>query len=264
MSAAERKFLANHDAHNYAALMERWGAVAEEAGWEAVILAEHGDYPVVGFRSQQKWDDDQGLYVSAGVHGDEPAGVWGLLEWAEQNVSMLGRRSVLVLPCFNPWGLVENRRSDHEGRDLNRLFDKASLGLFKAWRKFVGKRKFQLALNLHEDYDAQGIYIYELGRPGCDFGGPILAKCQSIIPIQPGTQIDGSPFKNGVLVRKKDFAKIADKKLEGGGVPEAIYLRMKCAQAALTFETPSEFSLYDRVRAQRCFLDAALAVVEES
>jgi len=261
VSTAERNFLAKHDAHNYVALMERWGVVAEAAGWEAVILAEHGGYPVVGFRSQHEWDDETGLYVSAGVHGDEPAGVWGLLEWAEKNVRMLSRRSVLVLPCFNPWGLVENRRSDPGGRDLNRLFNKTSPPLLKAWRKFVGMRRFRLVINLHEDYDAQGIYLYELGRPGCDFGGPILAKCQSIIPIQPGTEIDGSPFKSGVLVRKQGFANIVDKKLEGGGVPEAIYLRMNGAQVALTFETPSEFSLYQRVRAHRRFLDAALEVV---
>ena len=94
MSAAERKFLASHDAHNYAPLMERWGAVAEAAGWEAVILAEHGGYPVLGFRSRAEWDDDAGLYISAGVHGDEPAGVWGLLQWAEKNVALLSQRSV--------------------------------------------------------------------------------------------------------------------------------------------------------------------------
>lgn len=261
MKAAERNFLVSHDVHNYAAVMERWGTVAEQAGWEAVILAEQGGYPVVGFRSQAAWDDDKGLYVSAGVHGDEPAGVWGLLEWAEANVRLLSQRSVLVLPCFNPWGLTGNQRSDHDGRDLNRRFNKPLPPLLKAWRKFVGKRKFRLALNLHEDYDAQGIYLYELGRRGGDFGRQILTQCEPIIPIQPGAEIDGSPFKNGLLVRKRNFDTIADKKLEAGGVPEAIFLRMNCAQVALTFETPSEFSLYDRVRAQRRFLEAAVQLV---
>ena len=143
---------------------------------------------------------------------------------------------------------------------MNRLFDKSSPPLLKAWRKFVGKRRFQLVLNLHEDYDAQGIYVYELGRRGRDLGGPILDKCKGIIPIQSGAEIDGSPFENGVLVRKQDFQSIVDKSLEGG-VPEAIYLRMHHAQFALTFETPSEFSLYDRVRAQRRFLEAAVEMI---
>ena len=259
-SKAESDYLAGHRAHDYDALIERWGAVAEAAGWEAEILAEHGGYPVVGFRSCGEWDDDAGLYVSAGVHGDEPAAVWGLLEWAQENVEMLGRRSILVLPCINPWGLVENRRSDHEGCDLNRLFDKSSPPLFKEWRKFLGERRFQLALNLHEDYDAQGIYLYELGRRGCDLGEMILDKCKKIIPIQTGSEIDGSPFENGVLAHKQDFQNIVDEKLEGG-VPEAIYLRMHHARFALTFETPSEFSLWDRVRAQRRFLEVAVEVV---
>lgn len=259
--SAESDYLATHDAHDYDALMECWGSVAEAAGLEAEILTVHGGYPVVGFRSRGEWNDDAGLYVSAGVHGDEPAPVWGLLEWAEKNVKMLGSRSILVLPCINPWGLVENRRSDHEGRDLNRLFNKTSPPLFKAWRDFVGKRQFQLVLNLHEDFDAQGIYVYELGRRGRDLGGPILEKCKKIIPVQGGSEIDGSPFENGVLARKQGFQNIVDEQLEGG-MPEAIYLRMHHAQVALTFETPSEFSLYDRVRAQRRFLEAAVAIID--
>ena len=256
--SAEADYLASHGAHDYHALMGRWGAVAEAAGWRSEVLAEHGGYPVVGFCSGGDWDDDRGLYVSAGVHGDEPAPVWGLLEWAEDNVRRLKSRPLMVFPCINPWGLVENRRSDHEGRDLNRLFDRSSPPLFKAWRKFVGRRRFQLALNLHEDYDAQGIYVYELGRRGHDLGSAILEQCKSIIPVQGGTEIDGSPFEDGVLVRKQDFQNIVDKKLEGGGVPEAIYLRMHHVRFALTFETPSEFSLWKRVRAHRRFVEVAI------
>lgn len=262
--SAESDYLASHDAHNYGALMDRWRVVAEAAGWRATILAEHGGFPVVGYCSSGDWDDESGLYVSAGVHGDEPAPVWALLEWAEENVRMLAQRCVVVFPCFNPWGLTENRRSDHEGRDLNRLFERSSPPLFKAWRDFVGQRRFHLALNLHEDYDAQGIYVYELGKRGCDLGGPILEKCKAIIPIQGGAEIDGSRFEGGVLVRKQQFQNIVDKKLEGGGVPEAIYLRMHHAQFALTFETPSEFSLWDRVRAQQRFLKVAIEVGDKT
>src|SRR3712207_8217480 len=29
---------------------------------------------------------------------------------------------LLIFPCLNPWGLVNNTRADAEGRDLNRLF----------------------------------------------------------------------------------------------------------------------------------------------
>lgn len=254
---AEREYLAGHRAHDFDALMERWQVVADSAEWETVTLAMHGDYPVIGYRSQAAWDDGKALYLCAGVHGDEPAGVWGLLEWAEQNGDFLCGRSLLVLPCFNPWGMVENRRCDHRGRDLNRMFHQTSMALFKGWRRFVGDRKFRLALLLHEDYDAQGLYIYELGRRGCDFGHPILEKCQSIIPIESRPEVDGNEFDRGVLVRKQGFQQLVEERLEGG-YPEAIYLRIHHAQIALTFETPSEYSLWDRVRAQSRFLDAAM------
>ncbi len=256
---AERDYLAGHRAHDFEALMERWQVLEKKAGWETVTLAEHGGYSVIGFRSAVPWDKETGLYFCAGVHGDEPAGVWGLLEWAEQNVERLRQHPVLILPCFNPWGLVENRRTDDCGRDLNRMFHQTSMPLFKGWRRFVADRKFRLALLLHEDYDAQGLYIYELGRRGCDFGHPILEKCQSIIPIESRPEVDGSEFDRGVLVRKQRIQQIVEDRLEGG-YPEAIYLRIHHAQIALTFETPSEYSLWDRVRAQSRFLDAAIEV----
>lgn len=260
MTDKERHYLANHDAHDFEALRARWAVVAQEG-----LLAEHTlsietGYPVLAYRTQALVEaGDQpvsnALYLCAGVHGDEPAGVWGLLEWAEANVEMLRERPALILPCFNPWGLVHNRRSDAGGNDLNRNFQQTDLPLIAAWHALMGDRQFELALHLHEDYDARGLYLYELTAPELNLGEQGLAACEAIVPRDPRREIEENEFENGILRRTGDVEKIVEEQLEGG-YPEAIFVFLHHARSAITFETPSEDSLWRRVQAHRRFVEA--------
>ncbi len=259
----ERHYLATHDAHDFEALRARWSALVEPGDLtEETLSADEGGYPVLAYRSRPMVEARGGevpgsLYLCAGVHGDEPAGAWGLLEWAEANVALLRERPALILPCFNPWGLVNNRRSDAEGRDLNRLFHRADLPLLAAWREQVGSTRFDLALHLHEDYDARGTYLYELTAPGLDLGERGLAACESIVPRDPREEIEGNAFENGILRHADDVERLVEEELDGG-YPEAIYVYLHHARTAITFETPSEYSLWRRVRAQRRFVEVVV------
>jgi protein MpaA len=155
MKATEKKWLNHHSAHDYEALITRWKKLARKSGLEIVPLAKQGDYETIALRGSDR-GESEGLYLSSGVHGDEPASIWGLLEWAEANPQILKKDSVVILPCVNPWGMVNNVRVDIRGRDLNRMFQNKTLPFFRAWRKLVGDQQFRMALNLHEDYGAQG------------------------------------------------------------------------------------------------------------
>ena len=110
----------------------------------------------------------------------------------------------MIFPCFNPWGLINNVRLDAEGRDLNRLFHDPGLPLMDAWQKFIGDQKFRIALHLHEDYDARGLYIYELGREGLEIGDAILQECESVIPRETRIDIEGLEFDRGVIRREEE------------------------------------------------------------
>lgn len=71
------------------------------------------------------------VLISGGVHGEEPAGVYTLMRFLEDDIhSFLGDYRFLIFPCVNPFGFEHGYRfnpqpdPDHEGRgmDVNRHF----------------------------------------------------------------------------------------------------------------------------------------------
>ncbi|NNE94195.1 MAG: M14 family metallocarboxypeptidase [Verrucomicrobiales bacterium] len=255
----EQEFLSRHSAHDYDAVLDRWREIAEAARLKEVILAhDEVGKPFVVYETQKRVDAETGTYLCAGVHGDEPAGVWGLIEWASANIDFLRENGAVIFPCFNPSGLIGNTRHDSENRDLNRLFQDKSIPVLAAWHWFMKDRKIRLALHLHEDYDAQGIYLYELSREGETFGDAVLERVSTIIPRDPRDEIDGSDFENAVLLGFEDGIRERVETHLNGGYPEAIFLFLKMARYTLTFETPSEFSLWDRVQAHKKFIEEAI------
>lgn len=240
-----------HRCHDYWLLVQRWKALAKQNGLRMLEFAKAGESPVylVETRVAKSVDLDW-RYISAGVHGDEAAAPWGLLEWAEQNTKLLQEQPFLIFPALNPNGLMFNTRADERGVDINRAFNSQDDPLVAAWRIAVGARRLTLGLCLHEDYDGQGCYLYELTCHAGSIGDKILRDTAEIIPTDPRKRIDGRTAKNGLIMRRVPP--------ELPGHPEAIVLHYLGAPYALTFESPSEFCLTDRIAVQRRFIDSAL------
>ena len=254
--SAEREFLKNHSAHDVEGLYARWEKVAHTAGLTKSNLGADGDFDVLAWKSTAEPE----FYVSAAIHGDEPAGSLALIDWAEENTEFLTKTPCLIIPCFNPWGLSENIRRNSKGEDLNRCFSDDLHPLMKAWRELVGDSQFKITISLHEDYDAHGIYMYELGVTGENPGEACLQACEKIIPREHDLEIEGRAADNGLLQMLDNFDEIVtDLETHEGGLPEAIYLRLHHSEHAITFETPSEFSLFDRVRAHKHLLTIAIS-----
>ena len=236
--------LENHSGHDYRALVVRWRQVARACGLRLTPFAESSGYPVYQLQTRDR--SPGGLYVSAGIHGDEPGGGEGLILWAERHLPALLRRPrslpLLLLPCLNPWGLVNNRRSDEAGHDLNRLFKRDDLAPLAELKRLLRGRRFDLALHLHEDYDARGSYLYELHKLADDWGHGLLAACRRAVPIDPRRRIDGRLFDRGLWLRRRNLRGIPQR-------PEAVHLYKYHCPRVLTFETPSEFDLARRAQA---------------
>jgi hypothetical protein len=249
--------------HDYEPLCQRWRELAQANGWACSVLAEAGGYPILqidhvpenGARtSRSLHPDPSSIYLSAGVHGDECAPVWGLLFWVEQHAKWLSRRPFLLFPCLNPAGLVHNTRHDQDGTDLNRIFHDSSHPVIRSWQAAMAGRSFSQSICLHEDYDATGIYLYELSRQ-TSRGEGLIRSCEDLIPRERDGLVDGREFISAVRHAVEDeILMIVGEELQGG-VPEAIYLFLNHAATSFTFESPSEFDLARRIAVHRRFLD---------
>ena len=248
MSAAD--YLRQHRCHDVPFLVKRWHALAKAARLDIRTVFVSGDHPVLFLHTAVT--EKPRLYLSAGVHGDEPAPVSALLEWAEDNAALLRKLPVAIFPIFNPSGLALNTRADHRYIDLNRRFHDASHPHIKAWWQAIGDMRFPLGLCLHEDYDGQGIYCYELSRSArLDSAQMLLRAGEKHIPRDSRISIDSRPAAEGLIRRRRPPSL--------PGMPEAIALYMHSTDHTLTFETPSEYSLADRVAAQRAVIEACVA-----
>jgi protein MpaA len=74
------------------------------------------------------------------------------------------------------------------------------------------------------------------------------------IATDPRRRIDGQRANGGLIRRKKMPTHLP-------GMPEAIELHLRGCPLTFTFETPSEFSLDDRVATQMNFIRCALEVI---
>jgi murein peptide amidase A len=242
--------MVTHRSHDYRHLVERWRAVARRAALRLVPFASAAGTNVFCLRTQALREAG-GVYLSAGIHGDEPGSTEGLIAWAEKHVDEVASLPLFLLPCLNPWGLRLNLRTDGAGVDLNRAFQRNDVPVIAALRELLRPYRFKLALSLHEDYDAQGFYLYEVKRDMPFWGEALVDKVRPILPIDSRSRIDRYTSRDGVIRRRIDaerFRRI--------GVPEAVYLHRHHARRAITAETPSEFALEQRIAAH-------VAVIEE-
>jgi hypothetical protein len=243
-------YLARHRAHDYPYLIKRWRAVAARTGLTMRRFATGPEFNLYYLRSRQLPREGT-TYISAGIHGDEPAGTEALITWAEKNTRLLKRRPFFLVPCINPWGLVNNSRTDSQRRDMNRSFQSDALPEIVALRKAMGRRRFSLGLMLHEDYDALGIYIYELEGASPVWGEALLAAARPHVPTDWRDLIEGRECIDGMVRRPLDMNLFKEI-----GLPEAVYLYLQGCPRVFTIETPSEYGLDRRVRAH-------VAVIEE-
>ncbi|MDL5053643.1 M14 family metallocarboxypeptidase [Oscillatoria laete-virens NRMC-F 0139] len=238
-------------------LETRIRGLASDPAWCVTELGKVSGYPFYQMNnlhaaSSAHWS----VHLSGGVHGDEPAGVLGLMGFLEQ-MSPAWRKKVAlsVFPCVNPWGYERNLRENKQGQDINRMFKRGANCvevrlMTRAWRG----RTFDFVATCHEDYDAPGAYVYELKSQPPFWGREILRAFSRHVSIDPRPVIEGQPANQGLI--RRDLGK-----LPRGLHPEAIYL-VKGARPhtghTLTFETPSLQPLENRVAAQiaalrRCF-----------
>ena len=193
------------------------------------------------------------IYISAGIHGDEPAGPLAVRQLLRENI-WPSRAEIQLLPCLNPTGFPHNRRENMRGHDLNRdyrHFETAEVRAHVAWLE--SQPSFDLAFCLHEDWEAHGFYLYELnpdGRPSC--AREMINSVSAVCPVDLSPLIEGRAASGGLINPNLDPNSRPQ-------WPEAFWLLQNKTRQSYTLEAPSDFPLSVRVAALVAATRAALA-----
>ncbi|MBV8898874.1 MAG: M14 family metallocarboxypeptidase [Verrucomicrobia bacterium] len=242
-----------HRVHDYAHLVQRWRKLCRMARITCEVYSEAGGFDLICVRSPRLADAGaKAIYLSAGIHGDEAASSEALLFWAELHRPILKDLPLLLFPCLNPWGLVRNQRFDAEGRDLNRCYHLDEPPQIKRQKEIITGYRFSLSLCLHEDYDAQGVYLYEVKQRQTALGQELLAAAGYHVPVDLRKTIEGRRAAQGLIARRTKHLK---------GVPlmaEAMFLALSHSDRTFTIETPSEYDLSARVQAHVAVIQRAI------
>lgn len=223
---------------------------AMRAGFAPTILATTGAGPLVAW---ERPGSGPRVYLSAGIHGDEPAGPLALLDLLDEGFFTPDLAWALC-PALNPTGLAAGRRENADGIDLNRDYLKrrsAEVAAHAAWLE--AHPAHGLFLSLHEDWETRDFYFYEinLGPDDPQRAQDIIAAVLPWFPPESGPEIDGH------LPRGPGWIFHAAEADVPGGWPEAIFLAHHGCPLSFTFETPSHAALPARIAAHRAAVGAA-------
>ncbi|HXC36657.1 MAG TPA: M14 family metallocarboxypeptidase [Candidatus Acidoferrales bacterium] len=183
------------------------------------------------------------IYISAGIHGDEPGSPLAALKLLQEN-RWPDNVELWLCPCLNPVGFTLNTRANMRGIDLNRGYLNPVADEITAHISWLQRQpQFDLTIMLHEDWESQGFYLYEQNpdaRPS--FADKMIEAVEKVCPIDRSETIEGRPAKGGILRPNIDPRSRPD-------WPEAFYLITHKTRQSYTVEAPSDFPLETRVNA---------------
>jgi predicted deacylase len=192
------------------------------------------------------------IYLSAGIHGDEPAGPLAMRQLL-QDKSLPAAADLWVCPCLNPTGFPRNTRANAAGIDLNRDYRHLESPEVRAHIEWLRRQpNFDLCFCLHEDWEAHGFYVYELNPDARPSLAPaMLAAVAPVCPLDLSPEIEGRPAHGGLINPNPDPNSRPQ-------WPEAFYLFQHLTRLSYTLEAPSDFPLAVRVEALVTAVRAAL------
>lgn len=234
-----------------------------ETGWKVTELATADGYSILALtdplRGRGGGDPLPQLLIAAGIHGEEPAGVLGLVQWLKEHAPRwVGRLHMDVAPCLNPWGFERGVRYARNGEDLNRQFDSPRHPAVQAFVRWIAGRRFDLFMDLHEDSDFEAMYLYELldpwpGHGVRTLGRRILDRAAVKVPLSDGDDVGDLKTSFGLIagtLARREAAAFVER-------PVAIEVFAHHAAHVVTVETPGRAELDLRIRLQVDALETA-------
>lgn len=198
--------------------------------------------PLIAFNGPE-----QGVpaYLSAGIHGDEPAGPLAALELLKSG-AFDEDYTWSICPALNPTGLLGGTRDNSKGNDLNRDYKIRITDEVRAHAAWLEKQPIpKIFFSLHEDWESSGFYFYEINleQDQPDRANSILKAVEPWFPPEPNIIIDDHEVREPGWIYHEARADFPDH------WPEAIFLAESGCPLSFTFESPSSAVLDSRVAA---------------
>ncbi len=200
------------------------------------------------------------IVLTAGVHGDEIAGVEALQLFTAQKMSAYQQDyEFLLIPRVNPWGSTFFRRENGDEIDINRHFVSDSHSQeAKLITGYIKEKMIRacLSIDFHEDVvhknDGEfkpptAFYLYERTASGLILGPHITKKVGETFPVSNQSSIYGETALHGCVFS----ADLDERTLEN-------FFYQQGADVALTFETPTCWELERRIQAHIIALEEAI------
>ena len=237
---------------------------AHEGRWSSEVFHQAGDFQWLALQRSAAHRDAESIlatgrvpriYISTGIHGDEPAGPLAAQRLLREN-QFPANVDLFLCPCLNPTGFALNRRGNEKGIDLNRQYLHLEAEETRAHVAWLTRQPgFDLCLCLHEDWEANGFYVYELNlseQPSV--AEAIVQAVAKVCPVERSETIEGWPARGGIIRPGTDPRSRPQ-------WPEAFYLITHKTRVSCTLEAPSDFPLSTRVNALVAGVNAALGVL---
>jgi protein MpaA len=233
---------------------QRFALAARERGFRAEPLIEVAGVPLVTYTKRTPGPRPR-IYVSSGIHGDEPAAPEALLHMLETGL-FDERATWFLCPLLNPTGYRRGTRENDAGIDLNRDYRTPQSSEIAAHVRWLRNQpRFDLTFCLHEDWETQGFYLYELNpdnRP--TLADAMVAAAKEHGVIESTDLIDGREAHAPGIIRPDPDPILREQ------WPEAIYLLQNHCRLGYTLETASITPMAQRIHTHRAAVAAALDV----
>ncbi|WP_407334153.1 M14 family metallocarboxypeptidase [Enterovibrio sp. 27052020O] len=248
------------DISRFYALLER---EVTRLSLSAKKLGDVGGYPLWLMQSPTQKADRPNLLISAGFHGEEAAGPWGLLYLLSQlDTHLFERVNLSLLPLVNPTGFARGHRFNELGENPNRGFfienDEAKAGNDTSFEGKILLEHAQLLqaasrdgiLTCHEDVLLSDTYVYtfEPSQTPGPFSHGLKNALGHYFPIANDGDIDNCPVKDGVIFNHFDTS------FES-------FLVRSGARVGCCSETPGQQNLDQRIQANAAVMTAFLEML---
>lgn len=226
-------------------------------------LGEAGGYPINFYQSPAQKSGQPSLLISAGFHGEEAAGPWGMLHFLNKlDPELFQQINLSLLPLVNPTGFKRGHRFNQLGENPNRGFvlnngrgksnDDTSVEgkVLLEHSQLLQAASKDGILTCHEDVLLADTYLYsfeENPKPG-QFSKSLRDTLGQYFPLAQDGEIDGCPVKDGIIFNHFDLSF------------EAFLVRLG-ANVGVCSETPGKQNVDQRILANSAIMQAFIEQV---